>query len=85
MYFCYIVRCSDNSLYTGITTDIKRRIKEHNSTSKGAKYTRVRAPVKLVYSEKLNSRSEAMKREIAIKKLSRVQKEIFIQGGKENY
>lgn len=82
-YFLYIVQCSDKakSLYTGITTDLEKRINEHNGLSKvpGAKYTRARRPVKLVYSEKLSSRSEALKREIVIKKLSRNNKEILIK------
>jgi putative endonuclease len=73
-YFIYIVQCSDNTLYTGITTDLQRRVEEHNSSDKGAKYTRVRRPVVLVYSEALENRSAATKREYAIKKLTRMQK-----------
>jgi putative endonuclease len=73
-YYIYIVTCSDDTLYTGITTDIKRRIEEHNSSEKGAKYTKIRRPVKLIYSEKSQNRSSATKREIAIKKLSREKK-----------
>ncbi len=74
MYYVYIVKCSDDSLYTGITTDIKRRIKEHNSSDKGAKYTRGRRPVVLIYSEKHKNRSQATKAEIDIKKMSREEK-----------
>jgi putative endonuclease len=73
-YFVYIVQCSDDTLYTGIATDIKRRIQEHNSSDKGAKYTKTRRPVRLIYSEKSENRSSATKREIAIKKLSREKK-----------
>ena len=73
-YFVYIVQCSDNTLYTGIATDVQRRVEEHNSSAKGAKYTKTRRPVKLMYSEELDDRSQATKREIAIKKLSRDKK-----------
>ena len=73
-YFIYIVQCSDNTLYTGITTDIKRRIDEHNNSQKGAKYTKLRRPVTLVYTETAEDRSQASKREYAVKKLSRREK-----------
>jgi len=73
-YFIYILRCSDNTLYTGISTDVTRRILEHNSSEKGAKYTKIRRPVELVYTEKSENRSSASKREYAIKKLSRKEK-----------
>lgn len=75
-WFIYIVECADNSLYTGITTDVARRIIEHNDadTSNGAKYTRARLPVKLVYYERACSRSDASKREMEIKKLERKDK-----------
>ena len=69
IWYVYIVKCSDNSLYTGITTDIQRRVKEHNNSTEGAKYTRSRRPVKLVYQENCENRSSASKREIEIKKL----------------
>jgi len=62
-WYVYIVRCNDDTLHTGITTDLKRRIAEHNSKYGGGKYTRSRRPVQLVYSEKFESRSEALKRE----------------------
>ena len=76
----YMLRCNDNSLYTGITTDLTRRIREHNHDNKtGAKYTRVRRPVKLVYFESLSSRSEASQREHQIKRLTKQQKERLIQ------
>ncbi len=73
-YYVYIVKCSDDTLYTGITTDIKRRIDEHNHSDKGAKYTRLRRPVHLVYMEEAANRSLASQREYAIKKLSRSEK-----------
>ncbi len=75
-WFVYILRCSDDSLYTGITTDVERRVKEHNGeTAKaGAKCTRARRPVTLVYQEIANNRSVASKREAAIKSMSRQQK-----------
>jgi len=73
-YFIYMLRCSDDTLYTGITTDIQRRIKEHNFSDKGAKYTKLRRPVILVYSEASKSRSSASKREYEIKKMSREKK-----------
>ena len=70
-YFVYIVECSDKTLYTGITTDIKRRIKQHNGILKGgASYTKNRKPVVLKYTEKVCSRSVATKREHEIKKLT---------------
>jgi putative endonuclease len=77
-YFTYIVLCADNTLYTGIATDLERRIEEHNSSDKGAKYTKARRPVTLVYSEKHLDRSSASKREYSIKKMSRKEKKILI-------
>jgi len=73
-YYVYILECSDETLYTGITTDLSRRVEEHNSSIKGARYTRLRRPVKLVYSEISEDRSSASKREYVIKKLSKVKK-----------
>lgn len=74
-WFVYIVQCADDSLYTGVTTDVSRRIKEHNEDNKkGARYTKTRRPVRLVYEEPQASRSEACQREAAIKKLTRQQK-----------
>ncbi len=72
----YILRCSDSSLYTGITKDLDRRVNEHNdkSSNLGAKFTRGRQPVKLVYQENADSRSQASKREMHIKSLTRKQK-----------
>ncbi len=68
MYYVYMVKCADNTLYTGIATELERRIEEHNSSDKGAKYTRMRRPVSLVYSEEYPDRSAASKREYKIKK-----------------
>jgi len=68
VYYIYIVKCADNTLYTGIATELERRIEEHNTSEKGAKYTRVRRPVELVYSEEYPDRSAASKREYEIKK-----------------
>jgi len=73
-YYLYILECRDRTLYTGITTDLKRRLTEHNSSDLGAKYTRGRRPVKLVYSQEFESRSEASKEEARLKKLSRPEK-----------
>ena len=75
MYYVYIVCCADDTLYTGIARDLERRIEEHNSSEKGAKYTRARRPVTLVYSEEYPDRSAASKREYEIKKkMSRAEK-----------
>lgn len=74
----YIVKCKDSTYYTGITSDIDHRIKQHN-LGKGAKYTRARGPVSLVYSEHYSSRSTALKRECVIKKLTRSQKKDLIK------
>ena len=73
MSFVYILRCSDGTLYSGWTNDLEARLKTHNS-GKGAKYTRSRLPVELVYSEELESPSAAMRRECELKKLSRKEK-----------
>ena len=79
-YHVYLIKCVDGTLYCGYTDDLEQRIKEHNDSKKGAKYTKSRRPVKLVYSEKLKTKSEAMKREVEIKKLTRMQKEALIVG-----
>lgn len=67
-YFVYILQCADDTLYTGIATDINRRLNEHNTSDKGAKYTRSRRPVTLVYSEGFPDRSSASRREYEIKR-----------------
>lgn len=73
MNYVYILKCADGTLYTGWTTDLEKRLKTHNS-GKGAKYTRSRLPVEIVYSETCENKSEALKRERQIKKLSRSEK-----------
>ena len=77
MNYTYIVRCKDGSLYTGWTNDIEKLIKAHNE-GKGAKYTKSRRPVKLVYYEEFQTKEEAMKREYAIKHMRRKEKEKII-------
>jgi putative endonuclease len=74
MYFLYILQCADHTFYTGITTNLDRRIKEHNSSKLGAKYTKARRPVKLIYSKNFENRSEASIEESRIKKLTRQEK-----------
>lgn len=73
LYFCYIVRCADGSLYTGITTDLTRRVKQHND-GKGAAYTRLHGPVELVYAEIQPDRGTATKRESQMKRFPRSKK-----------
>jgi len=78
-WFVYILECADNTLYTGVAMDVDKRLIEHNTDDKlAAKYTRVRRPLKLVYQESCVSRSTAMKRECAIKRLSRKAKQALI-------
>ena len=72
-YYVYVLECSDGSLYTGLTTDPERRVREHNS-GKASKYTRSKLPVKLVYCETVDDKSQALKREYAIKQLPRNEK-----------
>ncbi len=73
-YYVYMLECCDNTLYTGIAKDVHKRLKEHNTSEKAAKYTRARRPLRLVYTQELPTRSEALKREYAIKKLKREEK-----------
>lgn len=73
-WFVYVVSCSDDTLYTGITTDVSRRVKEHNESKRGAKYTRSRRPVMLIWWAQFESRSIALKEECKFKKLNRSQK-----------
>lgn len=77
MWYLYILRCGDDTLYTGITNDIPARLKAHAS-GKGAKYTRGRGPLELVYQEELESYSTALKREYQVKQLTRAQKRQMI-------
>ncbi len=78
MWYAYILTCADGTLYTGITNDLERRIEEHNSSIRSAKYTRARRPVKLAYHSTHESRSAALIEEARIKKLSRKEKELLI-------
>ncbi|HIP45302.1 MAG TPA: GIY-YIG nuclease family protein [Sulfurospirillum arcachonense] len=78
MYYVYIVLCADDTYYTGIAKDLEKRIEEHNNSPKGAKYTKARRPVKLIYHDKCADRSTASKREYAIKKMTRQNKESLI-------
>lgn len=77
-WFVYILLCGDGSLYTGITTDVERRLQEHNQGRRGAKYTRVRRPLTLAYQETADSRSAASRREWEIKQLSAAEKRHLI-------
>lgn len=74
MPFVYILKCSDGSLYTGSTTDLKKRVHEHNNLKSAAHYTKIRRPVYVVYSEELETLSLARKREALLKKLTREEK-----------
>ena len=78
LWYLYILRCKDNTFYNGITTNVEKRLEAHRS-GKGAKYTRGRAPLELVYQESCGSHSEALKREAEIKKLSRAAKEMLVK------
>ena len=83
-YFVYILECADGTYYCGITNDLNKRVRSHNGDSVGAKYTRGRRPVKLVYSETLKDKSTALKREIEIKALSRTMKKALIHESSMN-
>ena len=78
MYYTYILKCKDNTCYTGYTNDLEKRLKAHNE-GKGAKYTKGRGPVELVYYEEYEDKSTAMRREWEIKQLSRSEKEKLIE------
>ena len=80
MYYTYILKCSDGTYYTGITTDLERRVNEHNHSKKGAVYTRTRRPVDLVYTEESGSRSDAQKREHILRRLPRTEKQKMSTG-----
>ena len=73
-YLTYILECADGTLYVGVTTDIARRVEEHNTSDKGAKYTKARRPVVLKYIEEFENRSKAQKREYELKSLTRAEK-----------
>lgn len=83
MYYLYLLNCADQTLYTGVAKDLDRRLNEHNSSALGAKYTRGRRPVELVYSQKFSSRSLAQKAESKIKQLSRAEKLALIKSQKK--
>jgi len=74
MYHLYILKCADDTLYTGITVDLARRVEEHNTSKLGAKYTKCRRPVELLFSKSFRTRSAATKEEARVKKLSREEK-----------
>ncbi|MFA5357847.1 MAG: GIY-YIG nuclease family protein [archaeon] len=78
MFWVYLLRCADNTYYCGYTGDLEKRLFTHNA-GRGGKYTRARLPVELIYSEKLPTRSAAMKKEAAVKKLSREKKEALFK------
>ena len=80
-WYLYILRCGDGTLYTGITNDIEKRLEAHR-TGKGAKYTRGRGPLELIYQETCESHSHALKRELEVKKLPREKKERLVSAGK---
>lgn len=81
MYYFYILRCSDNSLYCGMTSNLEKRLKEHNSNgSRGAKYLRAKKPVVMVYTETFEDLKTAMQREYEIKQWSKAKKEALISG-----
>ena len=84
MNYVYILRCSDDTLYTGWTNDLEKRIKAH-SNGTGAKYTRGRGPVELVYFEEFDDKKDAMKREYEIKKYTRSKKEWLIKSSKKKF
>ena len=84
MWYLYILRCGDGTLYTGITTDVSRRLEAHRQ-GVGAKYTRGRGPLELVYQETCGSHSRALKRELEVKGLSRMEKERMIFCAKEQF
>lgn len=82
MYFIYMLLCSDETIYTGTTKDIAKRVLDHNTSARAAKYTRSRRPVHLVYTEEVPTKGEALKREAVLKKLTREQKLALIKEGK---
>jgi len=79
-YYVYFLRCKDNSLYCGYTNNLEKRLNEHNYSNLGAKYTRQKRPVHLVYYETFTNKSDALKREIEIKKLNKKVKESLVMG-----
>ena len=82
-FFVYLLHCSDDTYYTGWTTDPQRRLKQHNNGT-GSRYTRLRRPVEMVHIEEVPDRSAALKRELAIKRLPRHRKEQLVASAEEN-
>ena len=82
-WYLYVLLCADGTYYTGVTTDTSRRLHEHNYTQRGAKYTRRRRPVNLIYSASYANRSEAQKAEYKFKKLNKNQKEVIVNGNRQ--
>ena len=82
-FHVYILRCKDNTYYTGSTNDLARRLKQHNNSKSGAHYTKIRRPVTLVYSQECDTLSEARTREAKIKKLTRTQKYFLIKSNQQ--
>lgn len=80
MYYLYILQCADGTFYTGITTELARRVREHNQAAHGAKYTAARRPVRLVFSRSFANRSRAARAEVRLKRLSRTEKKSVING-----
>lgn len=83
-WYVYLVRCADASLYCGVSTNVEKRVDTHNFSSRGAKYTRSRRPVTLVYSKKVGTKSAALKEEYRIKKMSKINKEEMIANFNNN-
>ena len=84
MYYFYILRCADNSLYCGMTARLERRIREHNSTGRGARYTRAKKPAILVHSEIYPDIKAAMGREAEVKRWTKAKKEALVWGNRSN-
>ncbi len=83
-WYVYVLLCADGTYYTGVTTDVSRRVREHNGDTgagKGAKYTQARRPVRLVYSEVAAGRGSAQQREHALRQLSRIEKQLLVERG----
>lgn len=78
MYFVYILECADKTFYIGCTNNLDKRIKAHNESKAGAKYTRTRRPVTLKYSQSFATKSEALKKEYTLKQLSRAEKQLLL-------
>ncbi len=79
-WFLYLIRCKDGNLYTGITTDVKRRFKEHKGGNRGSKYLRGKAPLELVLKKRIGDKGLALKVEDRVKKLTKIKKELLVEG-----